>query len=274
VAGRAVDNQPAALTSQLYSRQEPDHDHRSPHDSNHWPRCADRGWRLRGGIGPTDRPASGRFARPHPAGRRVTGFRNGGKGGPPPIPGMRRSFDAPLRAPAVATGDPELDPLVSYLKASFAVAIKDGHRLVIEDTTNVEELHFREPYQHLVDGLLNEASDQVPTEMIRAFGEKNRQSRAVWPELAPHLPATLVTAKELDAIFVAGNWNAFYAKYPGSPGLITVSRVGLDREKTLALFYVGLNCGGLCGHGQLHVLKKEGDVWIELPVQIGPSWVS
>jgi hypothetical protein len=196
------------------------------------------------------------------------------KEGQPPVPGMRRSFDAPLRAPAVATGDPELDPLVSYLKASFAVAIKDGHRLVIEDTTNVEELHFREPYQHLVDGLLNEASDQVPTEMIRAFGEKNRQSRAVWPELAPHLPATLVTAKELDAIFVAGNWNAFYAKYPGSPGLITVSRVGLDREKTLALFYVGLNCGGLCGHGQLHVLKKEGDVWIELPVQIGPSWVS
>ena len=78
----------------------------------------------------------------------------------------------------------------------------------------------------------------------------------------------------MHAIFVAGNWEAFYAKYPGSPGVITVSRVGLSRDKNLALFYVGLACGELCGHGRLHVLKKEGDVWIELPFQIGPSWVS
>src|SRR5262249_35820501 len=42
------------------------------------------------------------------------------KEGPPPVPALRRSFDAPLRAPAVATGDAELDPLISYLKASFA----------------------------------------------------------------------------------------------------------------------------------------------------------
>ena len=97
---------------------------------------------------------------------------------PQPVPGLRRSFDAPLRASAVATGDPELDPLVAYLKASFAAAIKDGHRLVIEETTDVEELHFRKPYQDLVDGLLRQASDHVPAEMIRDFGEKNRESRA------------------------------------------------------------------------------------------------
>ena len=98
------------------------------------------------------------------------------KEGPSPIPGFRRSFDAPLRAPAVATGDPELDLLVSYLKASFAEAIQDGGRLVIEDTTDVEMLHFRQPYQELVDGLLRQSSDQVPAEMIRDFGEKNRES--------------------------------------------------------------------------------------------------
>ena len=80
-------------------------------------------------------------------------------------------------APAVATGDPELDPLVAYLKASFAAAIKDGRRLVIEDTTDVEHLHYRKPYQDLVDGLLSQASDQIPAEMIRDFGEKNRESR-------------------------------------------------------------------------------------------------
>ena len=160
---------------------------------------------------------------------------------PHPVPGLRRSFDAPLRAPAVATGDPELDPLVAYLKASFAAAIKDGHRLVIEETTDVEELHFRKPYQDLVDALLRQASDQVPAEMIRDFGEKNRQSRAIWPELTRHLPASLLTLGERKKLFPGfpdEGWKRFYAKYPGSPGIITVSRVGLNREKTLAFFYL------------------------------------
>jgi hypothetical protein len=196
---------------------------------------------------------------------------------PHPVPALRRSFNAPLRAPAVATGDPELGPLVAYVKASFAVAIKDGHRLVIDDTTDVEMLHFRKPYQDLVDGLLRQASDQVPAEMIRDFAEKNRESRAVWPELIRHLPASLMTFGERKALFAGFSdegWKRFYAKYPGSPGIITVSRVGLNGEKTLAFFYVGLGCGALCGHVQLHVLKKEGDAWIELPFEIGPSWIS
>jgi hypothetical protein len=199
------------------------------------------------------------------------------KEGPPPVPGLRRSFDAPLRAPAIATGDPELDPLVAYLKASFAAAIKDGHRLVIEDTTNVEQLHFGEPYQHLVDGLLSQASDQVPAEMIRDFGEKNRESRAVWPELTRHLPVNLLTLKEQKAFFSGfpdEGWKRFYAKYHGSPGIITVSRVGLNPDKTLAFFYVAVGQATLSGHGQLHVLKKEGDAWVELPVEILPLWTA
>lgn len=196
---------------------------------------------------------------------------------PHPIPGYRRPFDPPLRAPAVATGDPELDPLVAYLKVSFAAAIEDGHRLVIDDATDVEMLHFREPYQDLVEGLLGQASEQVPAEMIRDFGEKNRKSHAVWPEMSRHLPAGLLSREERKAFFSDSTdegWKRFHEKYPGSPGIITVSRVGLNRDKTLAFFYVGVGQGPLSGHGQLHVLKKEGDAWVELPVEIVPSWVS
>lgn len=193
------------------------------------------------------------------------------------IPGFRRPFDIPLRVPAVATGDPELDPLVSYLKAAFAVAIKEGHQLVIDDTTDVEMLHFKEPYQRLVDRLLEQASDQVPAAMIRDFGEKNRKSRVVWPELSRHLPVSLLTLEERKGFFGGGSidegWNRFYAKYPGSPGIITVSRVGLDSDKPLALFYVAVGQASLLGYGQLHVLKKEGEVWIELAVEL-ESWTA
>src|SRR3954469_11041420 len=82
--------------------------------------------------------------------------------GPRPVPGLRRPFDAPLRAPAVATGDPELDPLVSYLKASFAAQLKDGRRLVITLSTGERlVLHPRQTYQELVDELRNQGSKQV-----------------------------------------------------------------------------------------------------------------
>jgi hypothetical protein len=111
--------------------------------------------------------------------------------------------------------------------------------------------------------------------MIRDFCEKNRGLRAAWPELTRHLPASLLTSGEREAIFsVSDCWKRFYTKYPGSPGIITVSRVGLNRDRTLAFFYVGNQSAQLAGEGRLHVLKKERDVWVELPVQIGPSWHS
>ncbi len=113
--------------------------------------------------------------------------------------------------------------------------------------------------------------------MIRDFGDKNRQSHAVLPELTKYLPSHLLTRTESDAVFkhdAEGDWKRFYEKYPGAPGIITVSRVGLNREKNRALFYLGEMGGVLAGGGRLHVLKKEGDEWVEHPVQTVMEWVS
>lgn len=191
-----------------------------------------------------------------------------------PNPGPRRPSRPLLRAPAVATGDPELDLLVSYLKAAYAKEIKDDHRLVIDDMTNLD-IDLIHPGDGM-EALLKEASDQVPAEMIRDFCEKNRKSRAIWPELTRHLPTVLLSMKDKKTLFSESGdgWKTFYEKYPGSPGIITVSRVGLNRDRTLALLYLGNQRHWLNGEGRLHVLKKEGDVWVEQPVAIGPSWVS
>src|SRR3954451_22858744 len=53
-------------------------------------------------------------------------------------PGLSQHSKPSLRAPSVATGDPELDPLVAYLKASFSGPIGVGSRLVIRDMTDVQ----------------------------------------------------------------------------------------------------------------------------------------
>jgi hypothetical protein len=182
----------------------------------------------------------------------------------------------PLRAPAISTGDPELDPLVSFLQVWFAREIEAGMTLVIEDQTMVHTSYLKRSYEDYVDGLLKEACEQAPAELIRNFADRNRESRAVWPELMRYLPSRLLNREERHAIFkddTYEGWNRFYERYPQAAGLVTVSRVGLNRETDRALFYLACCRGALASVGGLHVLEREGDVWVQ-PVCIGPLWVS
>ena len=179
-----------------------------------------------------------------------------------------------IRAPAIKTSDPELDPLVSYLKASFEEPMKDGHRLVITLVTGTNLIQEGRNYQEFIDLLLKQASTQVPAEMIRDFGEKNRGSSPAWPELTNHLLATLITNDEHDEFFKGPGdaWDRFYAKYPDAYGIIGVSRVGLNQDKTVALVYIEEARSMFFAHGRFHVLKKHGDMWVELPINFGVIW--
>ena len=54
-----------------------------------------------------------------------------------------------------------------------------------------------------------------------------------------------------------------------------MSAVGFNVDKTLALVYVGHSCGGLCGGGSYHLLKKAGEKWVESPWKgVSCSWAS
>ena len=165
------------------------------------------------------------------------------EGKPPPEPPL-------VRARAVWTGNPELDPLVSFLRGAFAEELKAGKTLIIEDHTTLYERG--ESHQAYIDSLLKEASDRVPGELIRDLGDKNRQSHVVWPELGRHVPVHLLSPEDKRAIFQSKpdtSWERFYEKYPGSPGLIAVSRVGLNHEQYRALFYMSVMRGPENGWG-------------------------
>lgn len=53
----------------------------------------------------------------------------------------------------------------------------------------------------------------------------------------------------------------FYAKYPGSGGFITLSRVGFNRKRDEALVYSNMVCGVSCQEGKFIVLAKTNAVW-------------
>ncbi len=175
----------------------------------------------------------------------------------------------------------EMDVVVSYLEQHYDYCIKSNTVVVIRDTFSVAMLQMGgESHEAFTKSLLSQASEQVPADLIRDFCAKNTNSQKVWPQLQTRLPVVLLSRSELDSIFSVGRkpkpdgWDRFYSKYPKSPGIITISRVGFNSRGDLAMFYVGSQCHWLAGSGRIHVLRRQGDKWVEEPAFIGPSWVS
>jgi hypothetical protein len=88
--------------------------------------------------------------------------------------------------------------------------------------------------------LLEELPD-VTEELIDAFKTRNRQHVPLKPLLSLSVPYVLIGNKEMDAIFHRDRdgWHEFYKRYANSPGTITLSRVGFNRELNGALVYIG-----------------------------------
>lgn len=64
-----------------------------------------------------------------------------------------------------------------------------------------------------------------------------------------------------DAVLKQGGWDEYYRQYPESGGLIELSAVGFNVDKTVAVVYMGHSCGMLCGGGTFHVLEKVDGKW-------------
>ncbi len=89
---------------------------------------------------------------------------------------------------------------------------------------------------------------------------------------------TLATPEELQKVFGdpkkerVDPWKRFYARYPDAGGVVTLSRVGLDKARTQALVGVTVSNGGLAGAGVLVLLVKDKDAWVVRT--ISEIWVS
>jgi hypothetical protein len=74
-------------------------------------------------------------------------------------------------------------------------------------------------------------------------------------------PYELVSTKAIETLIKNYDWNSFYKQYPNSGGIIRMSAVGFNRQKTLAIVDTGSTCNNQCGRGSLHLLKKIDGKW-------------
>jgi hypothetical protein len=54
-------------------------------------------------------------------------------------------------------------------------------------------------------------------------------------------------------------WRAFYARFPETRGLTSVSGIGLSADVSQALLTLSHACGGLCGHHHIVLLERTSN---------------
>jgi len=78
-------------------------------------------------------------------------------------------------------------------------------------------------------------------------------------------PYELVSAEAIGTLIKNHNWDEFYKRYPDSGGVIRMTAVGFNRQRTLAIVFTGSQCDDLCGQGSFDLLQKLNGKWKPVP---------
>jgi hypothetical protein len=117
---------------------------------------------------------------------------------------------------------------------------------------------------------------RLPKLLVSNYLARNVSPQPLEKRFEFGVPYVLFSGREGEEIFrgqeLDEQWRAFYAKYPGSPGVINLSGVGFSRNGNLALVYMGKSCGPLCGEGTFYLLARRNGAWV-VENQV-PWWVS
>jgi hypothetical protein len=139
----------------------------------------------------------------------------------------------------------------AILPSEWNVQVAHARQVVIRRETTAYRMCLN-PEKESEDKLWAAISDYV---------EINKKQWWLQPSLTIDLPYLFVDSESLRKMFRQGRWDQFYRAYPESGGVLELSAVGFNQDKTVAVVYMGHSCGALCGGGKFHVLEKVGGKW-------------
>lgn len=107
-----------------------------------------------------------------------------------------------------------------------------------------------------------------------SFQSRNKSAIPLAPDMELGLPYILLTPTEFDRIFAVNTsgWDVFYTRYPNSPGMTTISKVGFNPDLSQALVYAATISNWLAGAGHYYLLERSSGTW-EIIQQI-LAWIS
>jgi hypothetical protein len=176
----------------------------------------------------------------------------------------------------------EYEVLVSWINAKFTskeqVSRGIGKIVIFNTTSGDPHLQWEDngrpvPWEKEAESLRQQepALQKITAD---SFGNVNVQQAFLRPTVHCVVDCVVIDSTQIELIFKNKDygWFAFYKQFPHSPGLLTFSRVGFSTDGAQALFYVGGECGGLCGGGYYVVMERHNGRWdIEKEINV---WVS
>jgi len=176
---------------------------------------------------------------------------------------------------SVEVGETEYEVASAYIGGIFASPNLENRagqgvvKLIIANTTQSGENDLLRdgngrpiPWEKTAKSLQEKAPTLQQT-TIDAFREVNVRQASLRPSFHIATNYGLLDLDQLNSIPKGGDWwGEYYRRFPGSQGILTLSRVGFNAERTQALFYFSNRCGGLCGAGSYVVMEKRGRGWV------------
>jgi hypothetical protein len=109
----------------------------------------------------------------------------------------------------------------------------------------------------------DEPSEKIIGSAIADYIKQNLQIRQLQRKFNLNKPYTLLADEEMTSSVQLSpdKRHAFHPIYPDFGGLIQLSAVGFNADKTIAVVFYEQSCGPLCGEGEFHVLQKQAGKW-------------
>lgn len=150
----------------------------------------------------------------------------------------------------------------ALIDAMYVDAIEGVELVVISDHTVTGD-YPGGSLDSTLEHVRGKLQQKLEPKTIDDFRLKNKQTYKLSRKVPLKVKYILLSKEEHEGIFEeGGGWKQFYATYPKSQGVMTLSRVGFNTETDQALVYVGNQSHYLAGTGYYVLLAKEDGVWV------------
>jgi len=119
--------------------------------------------------------------------------------------------------------------------------------------------------------LLTAAGRPLRPETIQDFLQKSRTKGPLSTTFHTDLPRAFIDPNTVyfDLVPIEKNGQKDFGRiFPGANGIISLSHVGFDHTLHEAIVSSSFMCGGLCGTGRRHILRKKWGKWV-----VVESWI-
>ncbi len=190
-----------------------------------------------------------------------------------PLRAVLKAPPAPPATAAVATEGPPTKTARDELEAAVYRAMLDDIARGRAIERMVLEAELQGPRPPALDALRSVAPE-LSASAISDFAKVATKGGPVPASSTFSAPIVRLTADEKTKIFgTRDGWKKFREQFPGAAGIVSLSRVGLSRDGSQAVAYVGQQSDWLAGHGELAFLRRDPSGAWRIIYRL-PLWIS